>query len=121
MAATPEKKVKQKVVAELKKFGAYYFYPVTSGFGSSGVFDIVVCYKGRFIGIECKADMEKRGPTALQSRNARQAKAYGAIVMVVDNSNIDVVSETLSYLEECDDSGEEFERFSFWPFDGVTD
>jgi hypothetical protein len=52
VADTPEKKVKNKVTAQLKELGAYYFYPVTSGFGASGIPDIVGCYKGRFFGIE---------------------------------------------------------------------
>ena len=45
---TPEKKVKNQVVSILKAHGAYYFYPVTGGYGASGVPDIVGCYKGRF-------------------------------------------------------------------------
>ena len=45
---TPEKKVKMKVVAILKEVGAYYFYPVTGGYGASGVPDIVGCFSGRF-------------------------------------------------------------------------
>ena len=52
---TPEAKVKKKVVDVLKTYGAYYFYPVTGGFGRSGVPDIVVCHLGFFIAIECKA------------------------------------------------------------------
>lgn len=39
---TPEAKVKAKVVKVLKEFGVYYFYPVTGGFGRSGVPDICV-------------------------------------------------------------------------------
>ncbi len=57
---TPEKKVKTKVVAILKTFGAYYFYPVTGGYGASGVPDIVGCYKGKFFAIECKAGKVKQ-------------------------------------------------------------
>jgi Holliday junction resolvase len=66
MAITPEKKVKNKVVALLKERGAYYFFPATYGMGRSGVPDIVACYRGRFIGIECKAG--KNTPTELQKR-----------------------------------------------------
>ncbi len=64
---TPEAKVKKKIVAVLKEHGAYYFYPVTGGFGRSGVPDIIVCHAGRFIGIECKAGKNK--PTPLQEKN----------------------------------------------------
>ena len=51
MAMTPEAKVKKKVVEQLKNLGAYYFYPVTGGYGASGVPDIVGCFEGRFFGI----------------------------------------------------------------------
>jgi Holliday junction resolvase len=83
---TPEKKVKEKVVAVLKKYGAYYFYPVTGGYGTSGLFDIVACYKGKFIGIECKAG--KGQMTALQERNMEQAKAAGAFALVIREDTV---------------------------------
>ena len=86
---TPEKKVKTKVVAILKEFGAYYFYPVAGGYGASGVPDIVGCYKGRFIGIECKAGKGKT--TALQEKNIAQIIATGGKAIVVNEDNIDHV------------------------------
>ena len=49
MAATPEKRVKDKVVAILKQEGAYYFFPATHGYGRSGVPDIVACVSGLFL------------------------------------------------------------------------
>lgn len=113
--------MKNKVVAQLKKLGAHYFYPVTGGFGRSGVFDIVVCYKGLFIGIECKADSRKRGPTKLQSANARHAKNSGAIVLILDMHNCDQLEKILGDLDlSSHDSGERSDRFSMWPFDDVT-
>ncbi len=86
MAATPEKLVKAKVVAQLKTLGAYYFYPVTGGYGASGVPDVVGCYKGRFIGIECKANGNK--PTALQQMNLDKIAAQGGIALVIDETNV---------------------------------
>jgi hypothetical protein len=86
MADTPEKKVKAKVVAQLKTLGAYYFYPVTGGYGASGVPDVVGCYKGRFIGIECKANGNK--PTALQQMNLDKIAAQGGIALVIDETNV---------------------------------
>lgn len=93
MASTPEKKVKAKVVAQLKGLGAYYFYPVTSGFGSSGVPDIVACYKGRFIGIECKAGGNK--PTALQEMNLKNIAAQGGMAFVIDEKNVDALTRMI--------------------------
>lgn len=86
MAATPESKVKKQVVALLKKHGAYHFYPVTSGYGRSGVPDIVACWQGRFIGIECKAKGNK--PTALQMKNLQEIMAADGISLIVDETGI---------------------------------
>lgn len=91
MAATPESKVKKQVVQVLKDRGAYYFYPVTSGYGASGVPDIVACYKGRFVGIECKAGKNK--PTDLQQRNLDAIVGSGGIALVINETNVaDLVS-----------------------------
>lgn len=67
MAMTPEGKVKKQVVDLLKQWGAYYFFPVTGGYGRSGVPDIIACIGGDFIAIECKAGTNR--PTQLQKRN----------------------------------------------------
>jgi len=93
MAATPEKKVKDKVVKILKELGAYYFYPVTGGYGNSGVPDIVGCYDGKFFGIECKAG--KNIPTALQHKNLNEITSNGGIALVINENNIEEVREKL--------------------------
>jgi len=94
MADTPEKKVKRNVVALLKGMGAYYFYPVTGGWGASGVPDIVGCYKGSFFGIECKAGTNK--PTPLQSKNLAAITAAGGIALVINETNIAEVTSALN-------------------------
>jgi Holliday junction resolvase len=98
MAMTPEAKVKKKVVAELKRFGTYYFYPVTGGYGSSGVPDIIVCYRGRFVAIECKSGKNK--PTDLQQKNLRDISKSGGIALVINEENIDEVTRVMSDLGE---------------------
>ena len=97
MAMTPEVKVKQRVTALLKTAGAYYFYPVTGGYGNSGVPDIVVCHNGRFIGIECKAGKNK--PTKLQEKNLRDIAAAGGIALVINETNIGDVADILGAKE----------------------
>ena len=89
MAMTPEAKVKKKVTTHLKTLGAYYFYPVTGGFGKSGVPDIIGCYEGAFFGIECKAGRNK--PTPLQEKNLSAIKDSGGINLVINEDNIDDV------------------------------
>lgn len=97
MAMTPEKKVKQAVVAILKAFKAYYFYPVSGGYGMSGVPDIVVCYMGRFIGIECKAGSNK--PTALQEVNLNNIREQGGIALVINEENVKLVERILGAIQ----------------------
>jgi hypothetical protein len=91
--ATPEAKVKAKAVAQLKALGAYYFYPVTGGYGSSGVPDIVGCYNGMFFGIECKAGKNK--PTVLQQKNLDRIAENGGIALVINEANINEVTTCL--------------------------
>ncbi len=97
MATTPEAKVKAKVVAILKAYEAYFFYPVTGGYGASGVPDIVGCYRGRFFAIECKAG--KNIPTALQERNLAQIKKCGGYALVINEDNIEQVTSMLDEIE----------------------
>lgn len=93
MAATPESKVKAKVVAQLKELGAYWFTPVTGGFGKSGVPDIVGVLDGTFFGIECKAGGNR--PTKLQMMNLQQIKDAGGIALVINETTVWAV---VSYL-----------------------
>lgn len=86
MSKTPEGAVKEKVTKILKELNAYSCKPVTGGYGSSGVPDILACYQGRFIGIECKAKGNQ--PTALQIHNLAQIKRAGGIALVVDEFNV---------------------------------
>jgi len=83
---TPEGKVKRKTIAELQKLGMYIFFPATGGFGRSGIPDIVCCYKGKFIGIECKAHGNK--PTALQQSNLEEIVNNGGIAIVIDETSV---------------------------------
>lgn len=96
--ATPEKLVKKKVVTKLKERRAYHFYPVTGGYGSSGVPDIVACYMGVFIGIECKSGKKK--PTELQQRNLDAISGCGGVALVINEDNIEDVDSMLDKIEE---------------------
>ncbi len=93
MAATPESKVKKKVVEVLKHHGAYFFYPVTGGYGRSGVPDIVCCWKGRVSGIECKTKGNK--PTELQNKNLVDISNQGGVAIITDESGIGMLVLTL--------------------------
>ena len=98
MAATPESKVKAKVVAVLKKYSAYYFFPATGGFGRGGVPDIIVCHRGYFIGIECKAGKGKT--TALQDAELNKIRAAGGATLVIREDNVQAVEGMLTAIQD---------------------
>lgn len=99
MANTPESKVKRKVTDILNKYNAYFFYPPSNGFGRAGIPDIIVCYCGQFIAIECKAGKNK--PTALQVRELRAIEDAGGYALVINETNIDQVDAVLHQLKEA--------------------
>jgi hypothetical protein len=83
---TPEAKVKAAVRRILDKHDAYYFFPPGMGLGRAGVPDIIICHRGYFIAVECKATPKEK-PTALQLRELsliREAEGF-AIVIHCDN------------------------------------
>ena len=84
---TPEAKVKKKVRETLKALGAYYVMPVTSGYGSSGAPDFLVCWRSLFFGIECKAG--KNTTTALQDLNIDVIRKAGGKAIVINEDNAD--------------------------------
>ena len=97
MALTPETKVKRKVTLILNKYDAYFFFPASNGFGRAGIPDIVVCYRGQFIAIECKAG--KNITTALQRRELGAIEDAGGYALVINESNIDQVIAVLDQLK----------------------
>lgn len=87
MATTPEAKVKKRVKEILRILGAYYVMPVTSGYGNSGAPDFLVCYTGKFIGIECKSRSGR--VTALQRKNLDLIDNAGGWSFVINEENVE--------------------------------
>jgi Holliday junction resolvase len=104
MASTPEKRVKEKVVAILKSEGVYYFFPATHGYGRSGVPDIIACVNGHFVGIECKAGGNK--PTVLQERELTAIRDNGGVAVVVDEMNWDITRDIVRRMKTSIIGGE---------------
>jgi hypothetical protein len=90
---TPETKIKNKVKKILNELGAYYTMPVTGGYGNSGVPDFVVCLRGKFFGVECKANGGK--PTALQLKHHDDIRKAGGIALIVDETNVETLRKEL--------------------------
>lgn len=99
MATTPEGKVKKKVKEVLNELGCYYFSPRGGPYAQNGVPDIVVCYKSRFIGIECKAG--KSATTVLQEKNLADIARAGGLALVINEENAHMLKYKIQhFLEE---------------------
>ena len=105
--STPEFKVKQKVKKLLTSYGAYHFSPQTGGYGRSGIPDIIACYDGLFIGIECKAGDNK--PTKLQEQELKAIVKAEGIALVINEHNLHELEDVLgsllqeTFIENVDD------------------
>lgn len=72
-----EKTFENKVKLYLKQKGAYFIKTHGDRFSKVGVPDLIVCYKGLFIGIELKASNGKA--SELQLYNLREIEKSGGI------------------------------------------
>jgi len=96
MALTPERKVKRQVVAILKEYDLYYFFPAANGLGRAGIPDIVVCAWGSFLGLECKAG--KGTTTKLQDKELSAIRRAGGTAMVINEDNVDALRPVLQLM-----------------------
>jgi len=87
MAKTPEKIVKDKVVAWLKSHDIPYWYIIPSHFGNSiGMADLccILPKTGQWLAIECKAFGKKSNVTHHQKKFLETIRANGGYSFVVD-------------------------------------
>jgi Holliday junction resolvase len=94
MASTPEGKVKARVKRLLDAHGVYHFSPNMAGYGRSGVPDIIGCYDGYFLAIECKAGANT--PTALQLRELERIASVGGYAFVINEGNVEILESVLT-------------------------
>lgn len=98
MATTPEGRVKAAVRKLLDAADVYYFSPAANGYGRVGIPDIICCYRGLFIAIECKAGKGKT--TTLQDREIASIEDRGGIALIINEDNYDDVTDALTALDE---------------------
>ena len=97
MASTPEAKVKTAVKKILDGLNIYHFSPFQAGMGRAGIPDIICCYEGRFLAIECKAGKGKT--TALQDREINAIQEAGGTAWVVNENDLPTLKERLLCLK----------------------
>lgn len=88
----------QKIRKYLATVPACFFWKEHGGmYGTAGIPDVIVCYKGRFIALEAKVGSNK--PTKLQAATIEQIKAAGGKAAVVYN-----VEDVKTVIEETEDA-----------------
>lgn len=81
-----EKNFEMRVKRLLKDRGAWVLKTWSGGYQRAGVPDLLVCYKGRFIGIELKA--ERGRVSSLQQVELKHIRDSGGIVIILRPSHL---------------------------------
>ncbi len=91
-----EQDLVDKIKAYLSKQPNTFHWKEHGGvYGTAGIPDIIVCYKGKFVGLECKA--KGRKPTVLQQITINKINRAGGIAKVV--YDLEEVKELLKNLD----------------------
>lgn len=86
----------RKISDYLKTVENLFFWKEHGGmYGTAGIPDLVVCYKGKFIAFECKVG--KNQPTVLQAVTIERIKAAEGTAVVV--RTVDEVREIISTIK----------------------
>lgn len=99
--ATPEGKVKKKLIDFLKSLGSdcFYYMPVQNGMGQTGIPDVMAIIKGVPFAFECKAT-PKQHPTVLQAYALDRIHKARGVAWVVDADNVDLVKNSVEIIAE---------------------
>lgn len=110
--ATPEGKVKKKLIDFLKSLGSdcFFYMPVQNGMGQTGIPDVMAIIKGVPFAFECKAT-PKQHTTVLQAYALDRIHKAKGIAWVVDCENVELVKNSaviiaesiINYAANCDD------------------
>lgn len=89
-----ETKLQRKVQDYLKSIGAYEFKVHGSVYMKAGIPDIIACYKGLFIGIECKVGKNKMSDLQISHKHQIE-KAGGIHILAYSLEDVKNVLEKL--------------------------
>lgn len=98
-APVSEAAFKTKLCKELRRRGCYVVRTVMGGMGRKGVPDLLVCYRGTFIGIEVKRERGMK-PTPLQERNLQEISEAGGLAIVMCPEQMDQLARILDRFDE---------------------
>ena len=92
-----EKDLVDQIRKYLNTIDKLFFWKEHGGqYGTAGIPDIIVCYKGKFIAFECKLPGNK--PTLLQTITLRKIICAGGLAFVITDLN--QVKEIISLLKK---------------------
>ena len=99
--ATPEGKVKKKLIDFLKSLGGdcFYYMSVQHGMGQTGIPDVMAIIKGVPFAFECKAT-PKQHPTVLQAYALDRIHKARGVAWVVDSENVELVKNSAAIIAE---------------------
>lgn len=90
---TPEGVVKQQIKNYLKENGYWFFMPMGTAYGRTGVPDFVCCKDGRLIAIEAKAGDKK--PSPMQALEMESIREHGGVAICINAENVNVIGEEI--------------------------
>lgn len=107
--ATPEGKVKKKLLDFLKSLGGdcFFYMPVQNGMGQTGIPDVMAIIKGVPFAFECKAT-PKQHPTVLQAYALDRIHKACGFAWVVDNESVELAEKMIGAIIESVDEGGEY-------------
>ena len=88
----------RRLIKKLEERGAYVVNIWGNGFMKAGIPDLLVCYKGHFLGLELKTDTGK--PSELQLAHLKMIHKAGGMSMLVRPSTIDALWLELDMIDE---------------------
>ena len=91
-----EKNFENQVKKWLKEHGAWYVKTWSNGVQRSGIPDLLICWKGRFIALELKA--ENGRASELQKHEVMKIKESGGIALFVYPSQFEWLKNFLMNL-----------------------
>ena len=92
-----ESELIRKISEYLKSIPDLFFWKEHGGmYGTAGIPDLIICYRGRFIGLECKVG--KNDATVLQSLTIRRILRAGGYAIVV--RSVEEVKQLISAFKQ---------------------
>ena len=93
-----EKDLQEKVRdAIIKRYGSEIWYYHSRSMLQKDSIDIILCFKGYFIGIELKKNLLEKGPTKIQQYNLNKIERAKGMTIVADS--VERVLSSLLYFE----------------------